>query len=172
MTSFAAKIRLWLNLPYHDLAGPDRAGHVPKSRMKAFRREAPLLAAITPATLLLAVFFVVEDTVHYWSHRWLHTPKLYKFVPSFCSLLSSCSKSLTSFVTPARNRWIHKVHHEYPAPFGLTAEYAHPLEVMILGSGTVGGPIIYCALTRNLHLLTMLIWITLRVASLSSFSSS
>lgn len=119
----------------------------------------------------LAVFFVVEDTVHYWSHRWLHTPKLYKFVPPLYSLKSSCSKSLTSFVTPARDRWIHKVHHEYPAPFGLTAEYAHPLEVMILGSGTIGGPIIYCALTRNLHLLTMLIWITLRVASLFSSSS-
>lgn len=117
----------------------------------------------------LAVFFVVEDTVHYWSHRWLHTPKLYKFVPRPTSSRLSCAKSLISLVTPVRDRWIHKVHHEYPAPFGLTAEYAHPLEVMILGSGTIGGPIIYCALTRNLHLLTMLIWITLRVASLPFF---
>ncbi len=59
MSPFAAKIRLWLHWPHHDVAGPDRAGHVPRSRMKAYRREAPLLATLTPAALLLAVFFVV-----------------------------------------------------------------------------------------------------------------
>jgi methylsterol monooxygenase len=81
-------------------------------------------------------FFVMEDTFHYWMHRALHWGPLYKN--------------------------IHKVHHQYSAPFGLAAEYAHPAEVFILGFGTVGSPILYCAITRNLHLITMYIWITLR----------
>ncbi|CDZ96809.1 c-4 methyl sterol oxidase [Phaffia rhodozyma] len=85
----------------------------------------------------IALFFVIEDTVHYWMHRWLHTPKLYKM--------------------------IHKVHHEFPAPFGLVAEYAHPLEVLILGAGTIGGPIVFCAITHDLHLFTVLVWMTLRL---------
>ncbi len=59
MPPFAAKVRLWPHWPHHDVAGPDRVGHIPRSRMKAYRREAPLLAALTPAALLLAVFFVV-----------------------------------------------------------------------------------------------------------------
>jgi methylsterol monooxygenase len=36
---------------------------------------------------------------------------------------------------------VHKVHHEYAAPFGIAAEYAHPIETMILGLGTIGGPL-------------------------------
>lgn len=85
----------------------------------------------------LAVFFVFEDAFHYWAHRALHWGPLYKH--------------------------IHKKHHEHSAPFGLAAEYAHPLEVLILGAGTVGGPFLLCALTKNLHILTVYIWIVLRL---------
>jgi methylsterol monooxygenase len=58
---------------------------------------------------------------------------------------------------------IHKIHHKYSAPFGLAAEYAHPLEVFILGLGTILGPIIYCAFRGDLHIFTVYIWITLRL---------
>lgn len=58
---------------------------------------------------------------------------------------------------------IHKLHHKYSAPFGLAAEYAHPAEVFILGTGTIAGPILYCYFTRNLHIFTVYIWITLRL---------
>ena len=61
----------------------------------------------------IALFFVFEDAFHYWAHRAMHYGPLYKH--------------------------IHKIHHEYVAPFGLAAEYAHPLEVLILGLGTIGG---------------------------------
>lgn len=27
---------------------------------------------------------------------------------------------------------IHKLHHEFSAPFGLAAEYAHPIEILVL----------------------------------------
>ena len=76
----------------------------------------------------IAVFFILEDTWHYWTHRALHWGPLYKN--------------------------IHKIHHQYSA-FGLAAEDALPIEVMILGLGTVGAPILWCALTGRLHLLTV-----------------
>ena len=85
----------------------------------------------------IGLFFVFEDTFHYWAHRALHWGPLYKH--------------------------IHKKHHEFSAPFGLAAEYAHPLEVFILGSGTIGGPFLLCALTKNLHILTVYVWIVMRL---------
>jgi methylsterol monooxygenase len=86
----------------------------------------------------IAIFFVMEDAWHYWTHRAMHmSPFLYKNV--------------------------HKIHHQYSAPFGLAAEYASPIEVMMLGLGTVGLPILWCAITGNLHILTMYLWIVLRL---------
>lgn len=85
----------------------------------------------------ISVFFVLEDGWHYWMHRGLHYGVFYKY--------------------------IHKQHHRYAAPFGLTAEYAHPIEVMLLGFGTVGIPILWCYFTKNLHLFTTVLWIALRL---------
>ncbi|KAJ5328683.1 hypothetical protein N7452_009073 [Penicillium brevicompactum] len=85
----------------------------------------------------IAIFFVMEDTWHYFLHRALHWGPLYKA--------------------------IHKIHHQYSAPFGLAAEYASPIEVMILGFGTVSCPILWCAITGDLHILTMYAWIVLRL---------
>ena len=93
----------------------------------------------------ICIFFVCEDFWHYWAHRLFHCGWFYKN--------------------------IHKQHHRYAAPFGLTAEYAHPVEVMSLGFGTVGFPIIYAYLTKckpsfnlpSLHLFTLSFWIALRL---------
>lgn len=85
----------------------------------------------------IAIFFVLEDAWHYWLHRALHYGPLYKN--------------------------IHKLHHTYSAPFGLAAEYASPIEVMLLAFGTVGVPILWSAVTRDLHLLTMYAWVALRL---------
>jgi len=85
----------------------------------------------------IAIFFVLEDTWHYWTHRAMHWGPLYKY--------------------------IHKIHHQYSAPFGLAAEYASPIEVMILGIGTVSSPILWCAITKDLHILTMYLWIVFRL---------
>ncbi|GAA5860790.1 hypothetical protein JCM1840_001968 [Sporobolomyces johnsonii] len=86
----------------------------------------------------ITLFFFVEDTWHYFAHRLFHTKYLYKH--------------------------IHKVHHTYSAPFGLAAEYAHPLETLILGAGTVLAPLGFCYLNGGkMHILTMYLWIALRL---------
>ncbi|PXF41938.1 Methylsterol monooxygenase 2-2 [Gracilariopsis chorda] len=87
----------------------------------------------TPSFILfqLFLFFLIEDFVFYWGHRALHTPYLYKKV--------------------------HHIHHEHSAPFGLAAEYAHPLEVVFLGAATLAGPMLFAP-----HLLTLYIYLALR----------
>ncbi|KAL5501051.1 ERG25_2 [Sanghuangporus vaninii] len=85
----------------------------------------------------VVLFFIFEDAFHYVVHQMLHYGPFYKY--------------------------IHKIHHKYSAPFGLAAEYAHPAEVLILGTGTIGGPLLYCYFTQNLHIFAVYIWITLRL---------
>ncbi|KAK4181799.1 fatty acid hydroxylase superfamily-domain-containing protein [Triangularia setosa] len=85
----------------------------------------------------IVIFFILEDTWHYWFHRALHYGPLYKS--------------------------IHKLHHTYSAPFGLAAEYASPIEVMLLGFGIVGCPIVWTLITNDFHLVTMYLWIVLRL---------
>ncbi|CAN8061315.1 unnamed protein product [Agarophyton chilense] len=63
----------------------------------------------------IAFFFLVEDFLNYWMHRWLHLPWFY--------------------------RNIHSVHHKHDAPFGLVAAYAHPVEVVVLAIPTFVGPL-------------------------------
>ena len=50
------------------------------------------------------------------------------------------------------------VHHDHAAPFGITAEYAHPVETLVLGLGTVGAPFFF-----SRHLLTLWIWLSVRL---------
>lgn len=76
--------------------------------------------------LQIVYFFVVEDYLNYWLHRWLHTPWLY--------------------------RNIHSVHHYYDAPFSIVAAYAHPAEVLILAIPTFVGPL---ALSPHLYTLML-----------------
>lgn len=85
----------------------------------------------------IAFFFVFEDMCHFFAHQALHYGPLY--------------------------RHIHKLHHKYSAPFGLAAEYAHPAEVFILGTGTIMGPLLWCYFLGNLHIITVYAWITLRL---------
>ncbi|XVE71502.1 hypothetical protein DITRI_Ditri10aG0156000 [Diplodiscus trichospermus] len=77
-------------------------------------------------------YFILEDFVFYWGHRVLHTKWLYKHV--------------------------HSVHHEFATPFGPTAEYSHPAEILFLGSATIIGPVI-----TGPHVFTLWLWLVLRV---------
>ncbi|SGZ48958.1 CIC11C00000001399 [Sungouiella intermedia] len=84
----------------------------------------------TKIALHLSIFFVLEDAWHYWFHRGLHYGVFYKY--------------------------IHKQHHRYAAPFGLAAEYAHPIEVALW----VWEPWVF---PLHLHLFTISLWICLRL---------
>ncbi|CAD7957315.1 unnamed protein product [Amoebophrya sp. A25] len=52
----------------------------------------------------------IDDAVHFWGHYFFHT-RMYWY------------------------KTVHKHHHSYPNPFGLEAEFAHPIETLTLGSG-------------------------------------
>jgi hypothetical protein len=61
----------------------------------------------------LLVYFLVEDYLNYWIHRLLHGEWGYQK--------------------------IHCVHHEFTAPIGFAAPYAHWAEVLILWYPLIGG---------------------------------
>jgi len=80
----------------------------------------------------MVVFLMVEDFYFYWIHRLLHYGPFYKH--------------------------IHKIHHHHAAPFGIAAEYAHPIETAFLGLGTALGPLLFAT-----HLFTVWAWLFVRV---------
>eukprot|EP00026_Physarum_polycephalum_P014823 Phypoly_transcript_15382.p1 GENE.Phypoly_transcript_15382~~Phypoly_transcript_15382.p1 ORF type:complete len:290 (-),score=29.55 Phypoly_transcript_15382:60-908(-) len=80
----------------------------------------------------ILISFILEDAYFYFVHRLLHYGPLYKH--------------------------IHKKHHDYAAPIGIAAEYAHPVESLFLGIGTLVGPML---LTR--HLFSLWAWLLVRL---------
>lgn len=93
-------------------------------------KELPLPSATT-VVLSLLFCLVVEDAWHYFAHRMLHI------------------------------RWamdhIHYLHHHYMTPFGMASSYAHPLETLFTGFGTV-----LPMLILRPHLSTLLIWVVVK----------
>jgi sterol desaturase/sphingolipid hydroxylase (fatty acid hydroxylase superfamily) len=85
-----------------------------------------VLQHMAMAKLFNAVFF-------YFTHRWLHTPYMYKR--------------------------FHKQHHEYKGTIGVAAEYANPVESLLSNVfPTVG----YCFIMR-VHPLIFLVWLASRL---------
>jgi methylsterol monooxygenase len=82
-------------------------------------------------------FLFMEDFYQYFAHRLLHYGILYKK--------------------------IHKLHHEFSAPFGIAAQYAHPAETLILGLGFFLGPFLWVYYFADLHVITMAVWLAIRL---------
>ncbi|TKY55391.1 Methylsterol monooxygenase 1-1 [Spatholobus suberectus] len=112
------------------VVGPLQLLSYPSVKMIGIRTGLPLPSGWEIFSQLL-VYFLVEDYTNYWIHRFLH------------------------------NKWgyekIHRVHHEYPAPIGFAAPYAHWAEILILGIPSFLGP----AMVPG-HMITFWLWIVLR----------
>ena len=101
------------------------------AKFLGFSMELPL-PPVRDLAWKLPAFFVIEDFYFYWVHRGLHHKSVYKYV--------------------------HKVHHEHTHPFGITAEYAHPIETFILGIGTLLGPLFFAR-----HMSELWAWLLVRL---------
>lgn len=81
----------------------------------------------------LLVFMLVEDVMFYWGHRTLHHPALYKHV--------------------------HKLHHRYYHSVSIAAEFAHPVEFVIVNVLPFAtGPLL-----MGSHLVTQYVWVVWRI---------
>ncbi|VFQ84362.1 unnamed protein product [Cuscuta campestris] len=112
------------------VVGPLQLLSYPSIKMVGIRTSLPL-PSIWEIVTQLAVYFLVEDYTNYWIHRVLH-----------------CKWGYDK---------IHKVHHEYTAPIGYAAPYAHWAEILILGIPSFLGP----AMVPG-HMITFWLWIVLR----------
>ncbi|PWA72455.1 sterol-4alpha-methyl oxidase 1-1 [Artemisia annua] len=112
------------------VVGPLQLVSYPSVKMIGIRTSLPL-PSLMEITSQLFVYFLVEDYTNYWIHRFLHGKWGYEN--------------------------IHKVHHEYSAPIGYAAPYAHWAEVLILGIPSFLGP----AMVPG-HMITFWLWIALR----------
>ncbi|XP_019170427.1 PREDICTED: methylsterol monooxygenase 1-1-like isoform X5 [Ipomoea nil] len=112
------------------VVGPLQLVSYPSIKMIGIRTSLPL-PSIWEIAAQLMVYFFVEDYTNYWIHRFLHCKWGYEK--------------------------IHKVHHEYTAPIGFAAPYAHWAEILILGIPSFLGPaMVPC------HIITFWLWIGLR----------
>ncbi|OVA07678.1 Fatty acid hydroxylase [Macleaya cordata] len=112
------------------VVGPLQLVSYPSIKMIGVRTGLPLPSGWEMFFQLL-VYFIVEDYTNYWIHRFLH-----------------CKWGYDK---------IHRVHHEYAAPIGFAAPYAHWAEVLILGIPSFLGP----AMAPG-HMITFWAWIALR----------
>ncbi|KAL7083309.1 hypothetical protein ACP275_14G153300 [Erythranthe tilingii] len=110
--------------------GPLQIFSYPVIKMIGIRTSLPL-PSTSEVLLQLLAYFLVEDYANYWLHRMLH------------------------------NKWgyenIHRVHHEYTAPIGFAAPYAHWAEIIILGLASFLGPLIAPG-----HMVTFWLWMIVR----------
>ncbi|XP_047939236.1 methylsterol monooxygenase 1-2-like isoform X4 [Salvia hispanica] len=112
------------------VVGPLQLVSYPSILIIGIRTGLPL-PSLWEIALQLGVYFLVEDYTNYWVHRFLHCKWGYEK--------------------------IHKVHHEYTAPIGFAAPYAHWAEILILGIPSFLGP----AMVPG-HMITFWLWIALR----------
>jgi len=86
----------------------------------------------------LAIVFVVDDFGFYWVHRALHH---YRWL----------------------YRRVHRYHHEAVAPFPIEFIYVHPLEVLMVGTGTALGLVLALLPFGQISAWTLWVAVTVRI---------
>lgn len=81
----------------------------------------------------LSLFILSEDTIFFWTHYLLHTPWLYKN--------------------------IHKKHHVYRQPTGVTAVLSDPIEGVVTQAAVWFMPVFL----KETHIFTLCLWVAVRV---------
>jgi sterol desaturase/sphingolipid hydroxylase (fatty acid hydroxylase superfamily) len=81
----------------------------------------------------LALFILSEDTIFFWTHYLFHTPWLYKN--------------------------IHKKHHVYKQPTGVTAVLSDPIEVIQTQFAVWFMPMFL----KEVHIFTICLWVAIRL---------
>ncbi|XP_030524620.1 methylsterol monooxygenase 1-1-like isoform X1 [Rhodamnia argentea] len=112
------------------VVSPLQLASYPTVKMVGIRTGLPL-PSFWEILAQLLIYFMIEDYTNYWLHRWLHCKWGYEK--------------------------IHRVHHEYTAPIGFAAPYAHWAEILILGIPSFLGPAFVPG-----HMITLWLWIALR----------
>ncbi|KAI7994561.1 Methylsterol monooxygenase 1-1 [Camellia lanceoleosa] len=130
--SFSQTLRCYFDVMrmFFLVVGPLQLLSFPSIKMIGIRTSLPL-PSLREIVAQLVIYFVIEDYTNYWMHRFLHCKWGYEK--------------------------IHRVHHEYTAPIGFAAPYAHWAEVLILGIPSFLGPAIVPG-----HMITFWLWIVLR----------
>ena len=95
-----------------------------------FRRDLESFPSLFEILGQLIYFMLLEDFFFYWSHRFLHTPYIYKK--------------------------IHKKHHEYHQTISIAAVYTHPLEYLF--GNILPLAVGYISLKDKCHFATIVIW--------------
>ncbi|KAK2168809.1 hypothetical protein LSH36_14g10031 [Paralvinella palmiformis] len=127
----------------------------------SFGRQLPTLNSVF---LDIAVCTLIEEILFYYSHRYAtFFLLLFKFSFRFISCKNDITvlESLGLFHHRFLYKHIHKMHHEWTAPIGITAIYAHPLEHIVCNIlPAIAGPII-----MGSHVVTSWLWFTIALIS-------
>lgn len=100
----------------------------------SFGRELPTFHWVA---VEMTAFVLVEEILFYYSHRLFHYSIFY--------------------------RYIHKKHHEWTAPVGVTSIYAHPVEHILANML----PIVMGPILMKSHIATSIMWFTVALVSTS-----
>jgi len=99
------------------------------------RTDYESLPSLFEALIQIAFFIICEDFGTYWGHRIFHWNVIYPY--------------------------IHKIHHQYKNTISISSEYAHPIE--FLGVNIIPTNLGMLILQRRTHLLTLSMWIIIRI---------
>lgn len=121
----------------------------PLAKATGYCEPGRALAAVDNLPLLLCKIcgtWMVADTWFYWTHRKMHSPRLY--------------------------RWVHKVHHEFIDVHAWAFAYAHWIEALVVNDVSIMMPPLLMQLPREVTILWMVIAATNAVFSHCGFALS